>query len=121
MIWMLPCSRSGIATVLWATDSTVTFSPAWVKYPSLSATCRPAVSSTGSDPTTMFVIAVELLLAEALAELEAEAEAEVLLAALLLELLELLHAEMRIVATARPATSTRDSRVNFMRLLLWWV
>jgi hypothetical protein len=67
----------------------------------------------------MFVIAVELLLAEALAELEAEAE--VLLAALLLELLELLHAEMRIVATARPATSTRDSRVNFMRLLLWWV
>jgi hypothetical protein len=68
----------------------------------------------------MFVIAVELLLVEALADPVAEAEAEVLLGALV-ELLELLHAEMRIVATARPTTSTRDSRVNFMRLLLWWV
>ncbi len=60
----------------------------------------------------MFVIAVGLPLAEELAE----PVAEVLLWALV-ELLELLHAEMRIAATAAPMTSTRDSRVNFMGLL----
>ena len=52
---MLPCSRSGIAAVLCVTDLTVTFRPACVKNPSLIATCRPAVSSTGSEPTTMLV------------------------------------------------------------------
>jgi hypothetical protein len=62
----------------------------------------------------MFVIAVGLLLAEALAE--PAAEAEVLLGALV-ELLELLHAEMRIAAAAAPTTSTRDSDANFMGLL----
>jgi hypothetical protein len=33
------------------------------------------------------------------------------------ELLELLHAEMRIAAAAAPTTSTRDSDANFMGLL----
>src|SRR5579875_1251981 len=55
MTSMLPCSRSGIAVVLWVTVLTVTFRPACLKYPSLSATCSPAVSTTGSDPTTMLV------------------------------------------------------------------
>ena len=63
---MLPCSRSGIAAVLCATDFTVTFSPAWVKNPSFTATCSPAVSSTGSDPTTMLVPAALLVAAAGL-------------------------------------------------------
>jgi hypothetical protein len=63
----------------------------------------------------MFVIAVALLLAEALAE--PAAAAEVLLWALV-ELLELLHAEMRIAAAAAPTASIRDSDANFMGLLM---
>jgi hypothetical protein len=60
MTSMLPCSRSGIAAVLWVTDLTVTFRPACLKNPSLIATCSPAVSMTGSEPTTMLVVAAEL-------------------------------------------------------------
>jgi hypothetical protein len=66
----------------------------------------------------MFVIAVELPLAEALTEAltDPAAEAEAVLCAPA-ELLELLHAETRIAATAGPATSNRDLRLNFMGLL----
>jgi hypothetical protein len=105
--------------VLCATDLTVTLSPAAVKNPSLIATCRPAVSSTGSDPTVMFVIAAGLPVAEALAEALAEPLAEVLVGALAEVLLELLQAVTRIAATATPAAAmgTRLSRVSFMGLL----
>jgi hypothetical protein len=74
----------------------------------LIATCSPAVSSTGSDPTVTVVIAAELLLAEALAE--------AVPAALLELLLELLQAVASRAATPRVAavTDARLTRVNFM-------
>jgi DNA-binding phage protein len=59
------------------------------------------VSSTGSDPTTTFVVA-----AEAVAELLTEALLDGLAAAVLELLLELLQAVTRIAATARVAAVT---------------
>src|SRR5277367_5748197 len=118
MMSMLPCSRSGIATVLCATDLTVTFSPALVKNPSLIATCSPAVSSTGSAPTTMLVIAAALLLGELVPEALLEALAEGVLELLL----EVLQAVTRIAVAARAAatTGTRLARVDFIILLYRW-
>src|ERR1700748_1088833 len=55
MAAMVPCSMSGIAWVLWATEVILTVRPSCLKYPSLLARYRPALSTTGSAPTVMDV------------------------------------------------------------------
>jgi hypothetical protein len=58
------------------------------------------VSSTGSDPTTTFVSAAELVAEDAEVELEGVVEL----------LLELLQAVTKTAVTARPATATGTRR-----------
>src|ERR1700759_4371291 len=55
MAAMVPCSMSGMAWVLCATVVTLTVRPSCLKYPSLLARYRPALSTTGSAPTVMDV------------------------------------------------------------------
>src|SRR5579875_2052127 len=129
MTSMLPCSRSGIAVVLWVTVLTVTFRPACVKYPSLSATCSPAVSTTGSDPTTMLVPAAvppagELAPGAPPEALAPGAPPEALAPGappeLLLELLPELHAAAS-TATEMALMTLRPSRLGreYFMTLLW--
>src|ERR1700684_3415251 len=53
MMAMVPCSMSGMACVLWVTGSILTSRPCCLKYPSLLARYRPALSTTGSAPTVI--------------------------------------------------------------------
>src|ERR1700761_7464328 len=74
MAAMVPCSMSGIAWVLWATEVILTVRPSCLKYPSLLARYRPALSTTGSAPTVMLVCSS--LAVDGDADPEAEDEAE---------------------------------------------
>src|SRR6202012_4092988 len=55
MAAMVPCSMSGMAWVLCATEVILTVRPSCLKYPSLLARYRPALSTTGRAPTVIDV------------------------------------------------------------------
>src|ERR1700753_178626 len=92
MAAMVPCSMSGMAWVLCATEVILTVRPSCLKYPSLLARYRPALSTTGRAPT---VIDVCSSLAD---DADGGGDAP-----------ELLRPAAR-AATARPVTAVREIR-----------
>src|ERR1700744_4236843 len=99
MAAMVPCSMSGMAWVLCATEVILTVRPSCLKYPSLLARYRPALSTTGSAPTVIDVCS-------SLADAEGDADDPELAE---LDNPELLQPAAR-AATARPVAAVREIR-----------